>query len=287
MGVLSNLSYIKSAIPFMCDHPDPTLTIQAAGAALYPVLVSAFTFGCSDILKMRLGTSPWHARKLRIFMKDMIRPGEVDLANKVFKYTIPFEKLLFFWFVVELTTEFEARWQSNIFKFGACGNVLRQCTKSGPLATYVCSNPGGTARISYTAENMTGACSGAGGSAIEVQRGWFYSLYFSLQVGRLGPNPPPTTCQLSLRDSRSESHTITFEPATAPWNGNNISAGITVAPQHPAGQFHEYIMEATCDQVAIGVGGSWNFQTGELPFHEGSIIPVNCFGVPSPNIENP
>src|SRR4051794_22750875 len=115
MGVIDNLGYVSKATYFPCATPSPILAIQAAGDALFPVLASALQFGCLDIIKMRAGMSPWHARKLRALISNPVTAVETDRLNKIYKYAVPVEKLLFFWFVVDLTTEFFARWQSNMF----------------------------------------------------------------------------------------------------------------------------------------------------------------------------
>src|SRR5436190_14775085 len=119
MGVLDNLGYISKASYYPCAAPQPALILQAAGAAALPTLMSAVSFGCTDIVKMRAGISPWHARYMKALIGGAIPPDQVDKAQKILKYTVPVEKLLFFWFVVDLETGFLDKWQSNIFMLNA------------------------------------------------------------------------------------------------------------------------------------------------------------------------
>jgi hypothetical protein len=116
MGIIDNLGYIKQASYYPCAEPDPLLVIQAAGAAAFPTLLSAISFGCNDIVKMRAGISPWHARNMKALIDGAIPAEQQKTFNGLYKFVVPVEKALFFFFVVDLTLEFLARWQSQIFK---------------------------------------------------------------------------------------------------------------------------------------------------------------------------
>src|SRR4051794_22021710 len=121
MGIIDNANYVKSASYFPCARPEPILIIEAAASALGPVLLSFAAFGCNDIVKMRAGLSPWHRRAVKAMLEGAIPPEQRDMVNKVYKFAIPVGKLLFVWFVADLTVEFFARFHSQLFKLGACG----------------------------------------------------------------------------------------------------------------------------------------------------------------------
>jgi hypothetical protein len=282
MGVIDNLGYIKKAQHFPCASPNPLLVLEAAGKAITPVLLNAATFGCNDIVKMRAGISPWHARGMRALIEGAIPPDEKSAAGKLLKFTIPLEKALFFWFVVDLTVDFFARWQSQIFRLGACGNNLSERTASGPLRTFVEPFPNHWQFIAYTFTQPQGQFAGPIG--FTVPRGWYWSAYFSLTVKPLFTGQVVGSVQTRLRNVATGPFSLEGEPATPDWFGNPTHTAMKFENVAPRGRLLEFRFEAQADNVAIGSGGSAVVSISNQPLLNNSIFPVNCFGKFAPGV---
>lgn len=287
MGVIDNLGYIASASYYPCAAPQPALIIQAAGAAAFPVLMSAVSFGCTDIVKMRAGVSPWHARNLKAMIKGAIPPEQIDAANKILKYTVPIEKLLFFWFVVDLTDSFLAKWQSNIFKLNACGNNSIMASDTGELASWVEPAPGAWTDVNYHFTHSNPGHPIAAGAQFIIPPDFYWSAYFSVTPKPLFVGQPLGGFQTRLR--RIAPTVIDYESplVTPPWIGNQMTSSLHIAPQKKKGFSQSYTFQAQADGIAIGTSGSALVQISETPIGDDNIIPVNCFGAAPPTAQAP
>lgn len=283
MGTLKNLGYIKQAMYFPCTHQNPILVLEAAVESIAPTLISAATFGCNDIVKMRAGISPWHSRGIKAFIEGALSPEEKSMAGKALKFTVPIEKALFFFFVVDLTVGFAANWQSNIFKLGACGSPPLTCNATGPLASFVEPVGGAWVFIAYALTSTPATCGFTGSTGFTVQKGQFWQAYYSLTAKPLFRNKPMTTLQTRMRLIGSSQFEITQGPQSAPWFGNQISSSVMAAPNGAAKSFQEWRFEAMADVEAIGTGGSCAITVSDHPIHNQGIFPVNCFGQLAPS----
>lgn len=280
MGVIDNLGYVAEATYYPCYNPDPILMIKAAGNALGPVLLSAGTFGCLDIVRMRAGISPWHSRGLKALINGAVKPAEHDAFNKVYKYLVPLEKVLFFWFVVDLTTEFVARWHSQAFKLGACGHVDDQCTYGGPLGTWVAGEADHPRPISYFTTTSSGTCHGGGGSRFVVPPGWYWQCHFSLTPEAIFRDHPVTYCDMMLLRVLPTVHEYPMHRTEPPWFGNPLTAIDQRGGKNERSVFEEYEMNASTNAPARGKSGSVVIEMSLFPLYNKPMWPVNCLGAP-------
>lgn len=282
MGVFDNLGYIAEAQHYPCASPDPWLVIKAGASAIAPVLLSAASFGCTDIIKMRAGVSPWHSRGIRALIEGAISPSEKSTAGKILKFTIPIEKALFFWFVVDLTTEFFARWQSNLFQLQGCGTTAFGCSMTGKLGGWACPSPGAWTYIGYEKTSSTGRCPVGFGIEFGVQAHQHWSCYFSLSPAPIIKTQPIGSFQTRLRRVYPDGYVYEGEKVTPSWIGNKLTSNMMLNGHNKHGTFQIYRFEATADVAAYGVDGSAAVTISDFPLFNKGILPVNCFGAPSP-----
>lgn len=285
MGTLANLGYIKRALVFNCMTPDPIIVIEAAAKAGAITLMNAATFSCIDILKMRAGISPWHARGLRSLINGSIPGAQQDQAGKILKYTVPLEKALFFMFVVDLTTDFAANWQSQIFKLGECRLFSDDTNASGPVATWVEPTPNAWTPISYNFTS-TGPPR-VTGTQFSVPAGYSFSVQFSLSAKPIIAGQPVGSLTTRLLLLSAPDIALEADPATPDWFGNPIKQQIMYSSSKPAGHFQQWEFQAMADNPAVAIGGSAAVTVSSRPYHDGNLIPVNCFGLPAPSQQTP
>lgn len=166
MSILRNINYIKKLNVVQCTQPDVFVLVETGFAAAAPALLNLFVPGCTDIIKMKLGISPWHARGIRSLIKSAAAPFALDATK--FLYKIGYftaERGLYYLMVADIAVEFVATWQSLVF-------VAEQCqlpdagTAYGYISAFV-YNPGDE-RIMIPApiHNVTGMAVGTFGITI-------------------------------------------------------------------------------------------------------------------------
>lgn len=118
---MSNINYIKELNVIGCSQPDIYVTVTTGFQAAAPALLSLFTPGCTDIVKMKLGLSVWHSKGIRGLIKGAAPPLALE-ANK-FLYKIGYftaEAGLYWFMVAGIATEFVTTWQSLVFAAEQC-----------------------------------------------------------------------------------------------------------------------------------------------------------------------
>lgn len=286
MGVIDNLGYIKDASYYPCPDASAAIIIEAAGRALAPVLIQAITFSCLDIVRMRAGISPWHARGLRALIQGAVPPSETDDIRKIYKYLLPLEKALFFWFVVDLTTEFAAGWTSQIFKLGGCNQDPDDCNYSGERPIGVTSGGDGFVNIAYNIISHTGLCvPDVLGADVSVN--YFWSIYFSVSPKPIIHNQSVGNVGMRLHDITAHPLFFTEQNTPPPWFGNTIHASYQRKRGPDPVNFHTIHWQFSADVAATAGDGSCNVSISRFPIFEQSIIPVTCFGTPAPSSVTP
>lgn len=288
MGVLDNLGYIKQAAAYPCGNVDISLTLQAAANAGAITLWQAATFGCNDIVKMRAGLSPWHSRGLKALVDGILKPEEKNLVSKWYKFIIPLEKALFFWFVVDLTTGFIANWQSQMFKLGACETSADYGYGSGSAPEWICPAPGVYANVAYT--NFTH--SGPRAALVDhhgfiVPAGYYYSCFFSLKPKPFVTGESISYVDQTLREILDRVFILHAERSEPPWLFNEFKATAGYHGHNKHTHAQEYFYVATCDKAAFADGGSLDVQVSSVPLMNTGLVPVNCFGAPAADTFNP
>jgi hypothetical protein len=118
---LKDINYIKELNTIPCGEASWTVIAETFANTAPPALLSLFLPGCTDIIKTKLGLSPWHARGLKGMIKKAAPPLAINGTK--FLYNIGYftaEKYLWFFQVAEVTKEFFITWQSQIFMQQQC-----------------------------------------------------------------------------------------------------------------------------------------------------------------------
>lgn len=121
MSIMRNINFIKELSRIPCAQPDIWIILETAFKSAPPAMLTLFLPGCTDIVKMRIGSSPWHARSIRGLIKGAIKP--FPISERKFLYKIGYftaEKYLWWWMVADVTTEFITTWQSMVYQEQQC-----------------------------------------------------------------------------------------------------------------------------------------------------------------------
>ncbi len=118
---LKDINYLKELNSIPCAPASPWIIIKTGLDSAGPALLSLAVPGCTDIVKTKVGLSPWHARGIKGLLKKATQP-EILAANK-FLYKVGYftaEKYLWFFLVADVTKEFFITWQSQVFMAQQC-----------------------------------------------------------------------------------------------------------------------------------------------------------------------
>jgi hypothetical protein len=224
---------------------------------------------------------------MRALINKSISPDSKDISNKLLKFVVPVEKALFFFFVVDLTTEFIANWTSQIFVLGGCDLKPNECHWNAGGAAWVTPGGDGYAPIGYTEISSSGDCAGVVSNGFAVPGGWYFQSYFSLNAKAFRKSHPVSSVKLRLRRFSPSSYAYPPSEGTPPWFGNNIQVNDMISGQNKTTGTQVYQYEASADEAAEAAGGSAAVIRSPIPIHENTIIPVNCFGKPAPGAVAP
>lgn len=104
-----------------CTQPDWLMLVETGFAAGAPALLNLFVPGCTDIVKLKIGVSPWHAKGVRSVIKAIAPPNAIEARKFLFKIGyFTAERGLYYLMLADVTTDFVATWESLIF-------VAQQC----------------------------------------------------------------------------------------------------------------------------------------------------------------
>lgn len=118
---LKDINYIKELNAIPCAPASPEIYIKTAFNTAPPALLSLFLPGCTDIMKTKVGLSPWHLRGIKGMIQKASPPQA--LAARQFLYKVGYfaaEKYLWFFLVADVTKEFFITWQSQVFMAQQC-----------------------------------------------------------------------------------------------------------------------------------------------------------------------
>lgn len=166
MSIMKNINYIKKLNVMGCSAPSFFVTVETGIAAAAPALLNLFVPGCTDIVKMKLGISPWHHRGVKALLKGAQAPFAVE-ANK-FLYKVGYftaERGLYYLMVADIAVEFVTTWQSLAFVAEQCA-LPSAGTAYGYIAPFIYGPGQETLMEPAPQHNVTGMAVGLHGFTI-------------------------------------------------------------------------------------------------------------------------
>jgi hypothetical protein len=121
MSIMRNINYLAKLNTIGCSAPDFFVLVETGFEAAAPALLSLFSPGCTDIVKMKLGHPPFHSRLIKGFLKGAAAPFSVG-ANQ-FLYRIGYftaEAGLYYFMLADIAVQFETTWNSMAFAAEQC-----------------------------------------------------------------------------------------------------------------------------------------------------------------------
>lgn len=210
-SILRNYNYVKKLLTIPCGSPDWLVIIETAAKTAPPALLSLFLPGCEDIVKTRLGTSPWHAKGIRTMIKGVFKPFPV--SEQKFLYKIGYvaaERFLWYYMVADVTQEFYTTWQSAIYQQQQC-QLPGAGTGYGYFAPFFYA-PNREDYLIWSPIHAPFGIVAAGGQLI-IQAGFQSNMAYSVEWITRSGAPAKVTTWLEVTDNPvSEDLMTTFDP---------------------------------------------------------------------------
>jgi len=242
-----------------------------------------FSFSCRDIIKLRAGRSYRCGRALRGIIRAAHKTEVFDKFTHIYNLFEPLDRLLWYFFIAELTSNFLARWLTLIYRAQHCAPGDEECHKTGPLIGCSVVNAHVLQAIWYdTNSNMKGACWVDPPRAILIPPGWQWHAYNSLQVSADPPltkHPPSFTTFMVNLDSGQINTGKFFKQG----NGSTVTKGANYWKGHNTTTAQQlWAFAVILDDVGVCTGGRADVKAGALAFPETPQPGAGCFGRPPP-----
>jgi hypothetical protein len=235
MSILKNINFLRKLNRIPCGVPSPLIVIETAFESAPPALLSLFQPDCNDIVKLRIGQSPWHLRGIKGLIEGAV--GAKALGAKKFLFEVGYfevEKFLWWWQVAEVTAEFITTWQTMIYQEQQCqlpgaGTARAIFTPFGYPP-----NSGGALSITPT-HNVHGVF--FGGGLIRILPGFEATVVYWSEWESV--NPPGQPVDVSTWYTEDDGNVIqdlshTNDPIAL--NGNRVGGSFFVPPVQPFAQ---------------------------------------------------
>jgi hypothetical protein len=121
MSIMRDYNYVKKLSTMACAVDNWWVYAETAIPSATLALLTLGQPGCTDIVKMKLGLSPWHNRTVKGLLKAITPPS--FSKGTQFLYKIGYfeaEKYLWWFMLADVTKEFFLTWQTMVFQQQQC-----------------------------------------------------------------------------------------------------------------------------------------------------------------------
>lgn len=240
MSISHNLNYLKNIFRHPCATPDIEIIIETAFEAFVPALMQVIGIGCTDIIKMRAGKSPWHTRAMNGFIKGVNIPEAV--GKNIYRYSVPYaavEAGLWWWMVIDAGFSFFPHWASLMYQESKCdlprNGFVESTIAIGPkfaVGTYRCllGSPDTKPAIRIIGDEciISAGCSGTVTYHVTLEQ-FFPIIYGAGQA------------EVWIEDQTGQISTVsTWDGATDPTE-NKVAGGINKARGSALAELHMWV----------------------------------------------
>ena len=261
MSIMKDYNYIKQIAVMQCSIPNPWVYVETALPSATLALLTLGQPGCTDIVKTKLGLSPWHTRKVKALLKGAAAPFSAEATQFLWKIGyFEIEKYLWWFMVADTAKEFLLTWQTMVFQ-------VQQCDTPGNGTAYgypsvLLYTPSVDQGVGIAALHLVSGVA-VGGNIIQIAAGLDASVVMNIEWDSWpirGKGTNVTTWMTVTGDDTPLNVTNTLnQPA-----GLQTQSVIHTYKNNPLyvrpTQYHFWARNEGDELIQI-VGGSWNVST--------------------------
>jgi hypothetical protein len=206
MSIGNNLNYIKNIWKHPCGQPNPSIMIEMALPAVTMAILSLTALGCTDIVKAKLGVSPWHTRGIKALIKGAADPKVIGPTK--FLYASGYgliEAALWWWMVADAVTGGVADYMSMVYQEQGCSEPGKGHIRCGVSSLYLGAGANHGVFLDTREEKE---CIAVGGNVITVPPGCIATITWNLNFGPFHGEPRnqgTVACWLLASDGKRHS----------------------------------------------------------------------------------
>lgn len=173
---------MKTIEAYPCAKPNPIIYIGTFLPAVAPALIDFISYGCRDIVKFKAGRGSPCGRLFKALSAKAYGPANADMLHNTLKFTLPLEKLLFWWFVADLASDTLARWDTLAYQMSGCPDALQQASFQHHWIPQGATGANNPHPVIGNVTDYTGVPNLATNSGCIVPAGWYWQGSFDVTV---------------------------------------------------------------------------------------------------------
>jgi hypothetical protein len=258
---MGDINFIKELNLIPCGVPEWWVIAETGFQAAAPALLTIFTPGCTDIVKTKVGLSPWHHRGVKALLKGAQAPFAKE--GKEFLWKIGYfelEKYLYWFMIADVTKEFFMTWQTLVFQQQQC-QLPGHGTAFGYPSTLL-YNPGYEGGLGISPQHLVpGVATGL--NNIRIQAG----LEANVALDVIWDSYPIRGKGVSMTtwytiDEDATIYDLTDTRNQQPqWANESVNHFFKRDPGAITAKQYKFFCANVGDTIAQVVGGSWNCST--------------------------
>lgn len=293
MSMTRNYNFIKEIAAFPCAQPNPIIWFVTFAPAVAPALIEFISYGCRDIVKFRAGVGTPCGRLLKGAARAGWSPQALNAARTFFKFSLPLERALFWWFVADLASDTAARWTSLAYQLSGCDPAKEGASweyDGAPPGTLLPDDP---TIVAGFLRNVQGRPGVAWPTGALCPAGWYLQLAFTVTLKPFlmdGQITPHTW----LHSNLGTGYDFPAQSYPKGYPGQSISLSYVMQTKNPSDTgptlFTMYAMTDRMAQITNLTGAG---HASPLPVLDWSLSPLGCLrdlgiaDTPNPAGRNP
>jgi hypothetical protein len=224
MSIAGNANYLKKIFRHPCKVEDFTVIVETAFPVAALAIATVFGIGCTDIVKMSIGKSPFHSRKMNALLRSNTLMEK--FGPRTFLATIGYgaiERALWWWMIVDAASGIIPNWMSLIYQESGCA-----LPSSGFIETSLAlgfSGVGPPRNVPPGSLESIG-CAHFNGTGVTIASGCYAAVTYQCQVAEFHPEIfGAVTSRIWLEDDQGNRSGVCNQGGTDNRSDNKVAGG--------------------------------------------------------------
>lgn len=277
MSFQRQANVVQQIMAFPCANPSPIIWAAVFLPAITPSLLEYISFGCRDILKLRLGREAPCGRMLKAQVQKAIPPAWQSTTKTLLKWEARFSLAGQIWMIADLASKADVRWTSLAYRMAGCPYLNQgaswnyefsvpkalEAFKPTPIGGFVTDYMGDPG-LSWP----TGAI---------VPKDWYCSIHFSVTAQTLiGGRPVGLSTWIRAEGPDAYDYDANTFPKPYPGFSSRAEYALTLRNQFRNSP-RQYTMMAMSDELALTTSMSGSAAVSPVDPVNDAISPLSCF----------
>jgi len=267
---------VKQIIAFPCADPGPIIWAATFLPAITPSLLEYISFGCRDMLKLRLGREAPCGRVLKAQVQNAIPPAWKNATNTLLKWEGRVSLLGQILMIIDLAGKADVRWTSMAYRMSGCPYLQQGSSWNWKFQAAEALAPGVPTPIGGTIVDEMGEPGYSWPTGAIVPSGWYANLHFRINAVSLHGGHP-VALHMWVRANSPGQYDFPSSDFAKPYPGF-VSTGeyaLTLQNQRTTGP-RQYTLMAMSDELALTTDMSGSAAVSPIDPINDALSPLSC-----------